>query len=340
MTPDLNAIWFALVGLLLTGYAVLDGFDLGAGVLYLFSKTEEERAILRNSIGPLWGGNEVWLVAGGGAFFAAFPRAYATVFSGFYLAFILFLFALIFRAVSLEFRSKQPMAWWKRLWDAGFAASSVLAAFLLGVVGGNLVWGIPLAGDGEYAGTLLGAIHPFSILSGLATVAIFTVHGGNYLMMRTDGAVREGLRKRTEKNFWIFLFCYAVLAAGAAFFVPHMRGVFKKYPILGLILLSNAVAVAAVYLESKRGRDLNAFLSSCAVISTLAMILAAGTFPHLVFSLPRPEWSLTVYNASSSPKTLSIMLLIAAIGMPLAAGYTAFVYWVFRGKTRSNREIY
>src|SRR5262245_33340458 len=159
---DLQLIWYVLVGVLLTGYVILDGFDLGVGALHLFVKKDEHRRLFLNSIGPVWDGNEVWLVTGGGALFAAFPEAYATVFSGFYLAFMLLLCSLIFRAVAIEFRSKEPWAWWRKMWDVAFSLGSILSSFLIGVAMGNLVVGIPLGPDHEYVGTFVALLNPYS----------------------------------------------------------------------------------------------------------------------------------------------------------------------------------
>ena len=164
---DLNTVWFILIGVLFTGYAMLDGFDLGVGALHLFTKKDEERRIMINAIGPVWDGNEVWLVTGGGALFAAFPNVYATVFSGFYMAFVLLLVALIFRAVAIEFRSKQPMRWWRRMWDVGFSAGSIVSSLFIGIAMGNIAWGVPLDGHGEYAGTFLDLLHPYPLLLGI-----------------------------------------------------------------------------------------------------------------------------------------------------------------------------
>ncbi len=177
MTFDLNTIWFILVGILFTGYAMLDGFDLGIGALHLFTQDDSERRVMLNAIGPVWDGNEVWLVTGGGALFAAFPNVYATVFSGFYLALILLLASLIFRAVAIEFRSKQPMRWWRQMWDVGFSAGSLLSALLLGVALGNIAWGVPIDDRGEFAGTFLGLLKPYPVLVGVTTVALFMMHG-------------------------------------------------------------------------------------------------------------------------------------------------------------------
>ena len=177
MPIDLNHVWYLLVGALLAGYAALDGFDLGVGSLYLLAKKDEHRRIFLNSIGPVWDGNEVWLVTGGGALFAAFPNVYATVFSGFYLAFVLLLAALIFRAVAIEFRSKQPMRWWRQMWDIGFSGGSILSSLLIGVAMGNIAWGVPIDANGEYAGTFLGLLGPYPLLlgafAGLANVVPF-----------------------------------------------------------------------------------------------------------------------------------------------------------------------
>jgi cytochrome d ubiquinol oxidase subunit II len=186
MTSDLNSIWFILIGVLFTGYAILDGFDLGIGALHLFTKNDEERRIMLNSIGPVWDGNEVWLVTGGGALFAAFPNVYATAFSGFYLALMLLLAALIFRAVAIEFRSKRPERWWRQTWDIGFSAGSILSALLIGVALGNIAWGVPIGADGEFAGTFLGLLKPYPILIGVTTVALFMMHGAIYGVMKTE----------------------------------------------------------------------------------------------------------------------------------------------------------
>jgi cytochrome d ubiquinol oxidase subunit II len=189
--PDLNVIWYVLVGVLFTGYAMLDGFDLGVGVLQLFVRKDEHRRLFLNSIGPVWDGNEVWLVTGGGALFAAFPEAYATVFSGFYLPFMLLLCSLIFRAVAIEFRSKEEWTWWRQFWDVAFSAGSLLASLLIGVAMGNIVRGIPLDGDHEFAGSFLGLLNPYALLMGVTTVLLFAMHGAIYLAMN---------RRRAEPN--------------------------------------------------------------------------------------------------------------------------------------------
>jgi cytochrome d ubiquinol oxidase subunit II len=187
---DLHFIWFILVGVLFTGYILLDGFDLGVGALHLLTRKDEHRRLMLNAIGPVWDGNEVWLVTGGGALFAAFPEVYATVFSAFYIPFMLLLAALIFRGVAIEFRSKRPEAWWRRLWDISFAGGSVLSSFLLGVTLGNFAWGIPLDARHEFAGTLASLLNPYALLMGVTTVALFMMHGAIYVVMKTEGELQ------------------------------------------------------------------------------------------------------------------------------------------------------
>ncbi|MFM1883971.1 MAG: cytochrome d ubiquinol oxidase subunit, partial [Bacteroidota bacterium] len=184
---DYPTWWFLIVGGLFAGYAILDGFDLGAGALHLFLKKEKSRRIALNAIGPVWDGNEVWLVIGGGALFAGFPEAYATLFSAFYLPFMLFLVALIFRAISIEFRSKEPMEWWRKSWDRAYAISSINMALLLGVVVGNAVLGIPMDDQGNFQGSVLDLLHPYALLVSLLTLAAFALQGGLYLSMKTEG---------------------------------------------------------------------------------------------------------------------------------------------------------
>jgi len=192
---DLNTTWFILLGILFFGYALLDGFDLGVGMLHLFTNTDEHRRLMLNSIGPVWDGNEVWLVTGGGALFAAFPPVYATLFSGFYLPLMLLLTALIFRAVAIEFRSKRPDAWWRRSWDAAFLAGSLLAALLLGITVGNLARGIPLDSSHEFSGSLFDLLSPYSAMVGVTTVALFMMHGSIYVVMKTEGPLHDQARK-------------------------------------------------------------------------------------------------------------------------------------------------
>ncbi len=337
---DLNTIWFVLVGVLFFGYAMLDGFDFGVGMLHLFARSDTHRRIILNSIGPVWDGNEVWLVTGGGAIFAAFPNVYATLFSAFYLPFMALLTALIFRAVSIEFRSKQENPAWRRAWDIAFAAGSVLASLLLGVLVGNLAQGIPLNARHEYLGGLAGLLHPYALLVGVTTVALFLMHGSIYLVMKTEGDLHDLARNWVRNTMIFFIICYAMTTMATLLYVPRMAAPFHDHPALGLVALANMLAIANVPREIYLKRDFNAFLSSCAAILCLMALLAIGLFPDMIASTPRPENSLDIHSGASSPATLKTMLIIAVIGMPLVLAYTASIYWIFRGKVQLEPHSY
>jgi cytochrome d ubiquinol oxidase subunit II len=337
---DLNSIWFVLIGVLFTGYAMLDGFDLGIGALHLFTKRDEERRILLNAIGPVWDGNEVWLVTGGGALFAAFPNVYATVFSGFYFAFVLLLVALIFRAVAIEFRSKQPMRWWRRMWDVGFSAGSVLSSVLIGVAMGNIAWGIPLDGRGEFTGTFWALLGPYPLLLGVTTVALFMMHGAIYALIKTEGELRDRMKGWINNTIVFFIICYAVTTMATLLYVPHMAARVRANPWLFSIAVLNMLAIANIPREIHRGRDHRAFISSCVAMIALMGLFGLEMYPNLVLSNPVPANSLNIHNAASSQKTLGIMLTIALIGVPVVLAYTVSIYWIFRGKVKLDRMSY
>ena len=337
---DLNLTWFILIGILLSGYAVLDGFDLGVGALHLLTKTDEERRIMINAIGPVWDGNEVWLVTGGGAMFAAFPDVYATVFSGFYSALILLLSVLIFRAVAIEFRSKRESKRWRQSWDVAFSLSSFLIPLLLGVALGNIALGVPLGADKEFAGTFFGLLNPYSIIVGITTVAIFMMHGAIYIVMKTEGELHDKIRGWVNNTIIFFVICYVTTTMATLIYLPHMTDSFKDHPEFFILALLNMLAIANIPREIHHKKDFNAFLSSCASIFALLALFAIGIFPNMVLSNPNPEYSLTVYNAASSEKTLTIMLIIAAIGVPFVLAYTVSIYWIFRGKVKLDSTSY
>ncbi len=340
MHLDLNTVWFILVGVLFTGYAVLDGFDLGIGALHLFTRDDAERRVMLNAIGPVWDGNEVWLVTAGGALFAAFPNVYATAFSGFYLALMLLLAALIFRAVAIEFRSKQPMRWWRQMWDIGFAGGSVLSALLLGTALGNVAWGVPIDARGEFAGTFPGLLKPYPLLVGVTTLALFMMHGAIYGVLKTEGALHDKLRVWAVRSIIFFVICAVTLTMATLLYVPHLSHRVREHPWLFSVALVNMLAIANIPREFHHGHDGRAFLSSCAAMITLMALFALNSFPDLIYSWPNPENSLTIYNAASSPKTLAIMLVIAGIGMPAVLAYTVSIYWIFRGKVKLDRLSY
>ncbi len=337
---DLHVVWFVLVGILFTGYILLDGFDLGVGALHLLTRKDEHRRLMINAIGPVWDGNEVWLVTGGGALFAAFPEVYATVFSGFYTPFMLLLAALIFRAVAIEFRSKRPGLLWRRAWDVSFFAGSLLSSFLLGVTLGNFAWGVPLGPDHEFAGTLLGLLNPYALLMGVTTVALFMMHGSIYVVMKTEGELHEQARGWVNNCIIFFIMCYAMVTVATLLYVPHMADALRRHPGLFAVALLNMLAIANIPREIHLGHDGRAFLSSCMAMITLMALYGLNRFPYLVYSLPEPAHSLTAFNAASSPKTLGIMLTIALVGVPIVLAYTISIYWIFRGKVKLDRMSY
>ncbi|HEY9172082.1 MAG TPA: cytochrome d ubiquinol oxidase subunit II [Verrucomicrobiae bacterium] len=337
---DLQTTWFILIGVLFTGYAMLDGFDLGVGALHLFTKDDLERRTMLNAIGPVWDGNEVWLVTGGGALFAAFPNVYATVFSGFYLAFVLLLVALIFRAVAIEFRSKQPMRWWRQMWDVGFAGGSILSSLLIGVAMGNIAWGVPIDAQGEFAGSFLGLLHPYALLLGVTTVALFMMHGAIYALMKTEGALHDKLRGWINNCIIFFIICYAMTTMATLLYVPHMAARMRAHPWLFSVAVLNMLAIANIPREIHLGRDARAFVSSCVAMAALMALFGLEMYPNLVLSNPDVANSLTIHNAASSEKTLAIMLTIALIGVPIVLAYTVSIYWIFRGKVKLDKMSY
>ncbi len=337
---NLNLIWYLLIGILLTGYAILDGFDFGVGMLHLFIKNDNGRRVFLNAIGPVWDGNEVWLVTAGGALFAAFPEVYASAFSGFYLPFMLLLFALIFRAVSIEFRSKRPELNWRRSWDYSFALGSFLASLLIGVTLGNIVWGIPLDSAHNYTGSVFDLLHPYPLLIGITTVALFLMHGAIYLVLKTEGDVQGEVRKWVNNTIIFFIICYATATMATLLYVPRMTVAIQEHPFLFAVAVINMLAIANIPREIHHGREFRAFLSSSAAIVALMALFGIGMFPVMLFSTAVEGSSLTILNAASSSQTLSIMLIIALIGMPLVIAYTVSIYWIFRGKVKIDKMSY
>jgi cytochrome d ubiquinol oxidase subunit II len=337
----LCVIWFLLEGVLLMGYALLDGFDLGVGILHPFvPRTDTEKRISMNSIGPLWDGNEVWLVTFGGALFAAFPEAYASVFSGFYIAFMLLLLALIFRAVSLEFRSKMESPRWRTFWDWSFFGSSALAALLFGVAVGNAMIGVALEPDGTFISTLFDQLEPYPILVGLMTVALFAMHGGLFLYLKTEGDFQARLRDWMWRSWGMFLVLFMLTTVATVALIPRATANFEQYPWAGIIVLAGFLAVANIPRCLYWGKPGQAFASSCVVIASLVGLFGLTLFPNLVTASNDVANSITIYTAASSEKTLWIMLIIAMLGMPFVLAYSAIIYWVFRGKVKLTEHSY
>ena len=329
---DLNVVWFALLGALLAGYAILDGFDLGVGILQPLARDDRERRLFVNAIGPLWDGNEVWLVTFGGALFAMFPEAYATVFSGFYTAFMLLLFALILRAVSLEFRGKLASARWRGVWDAAFCASSLAAPILFGVAVGNAILGLPLDERGVYLGGFIDLLAPYPILVGCLAASLFAMHGAIFLYLKTEGAVQERLGRWMWHTWGLFFVLYLLTTMWTLAAVPTALRNFEHFPWATAVVVLNVLAIANVPRAFFHRRYGEAFLSTTLTIACMVFLFGMAMFPNMVVASNDPALSLTIYDAASSAKTLKIGLIIAGIGMPFVLAYTGVIYWTFRGK--------
>ena len=328
----LQTIWYFIIGILLAGYAILDGFDLGIGALFhVLAKSDEDRKRLFDSIWPFWDGNEVWLITGGAALFAAFPLAYATVFSGFYLALMLVLFALIFRAVSIEFwhhdEGRRP------LWSAAFTIGSLLPSLLYGVALGNVILGVPLDANFEFTGSFFTLLRPYPLALGILGLAAILLHGASYAALKTDGEL--GLRARKAvKGLWaVFIVALSLSFAATVIYLPKTLTSPYIWVSAALVL----VAWALLRWFSASGRDGAAFIMSSASFAGLWGLAGATHFPNLVKSGTEAAANITIANASSSELTLRVMLIIALIGMPLVATYSIFVYKVFKGKIETGR---
>ncbi|MFY7890580.1 MAG: cytochrome d ubiquinol oxidase subunit II [Spirosomataceae bacterium] len=340
LTLSLSTWWFLVVGAVFSGYAILDGFDLGAGALHLFFKKEESRRIALNAIGPVWDGNEVWLVIGGGALFAGFPVVYATVFSAFYELFMVFLVMLIFRAISIEFRSKEPMLWWRRMWDISYCMSSSLIALSLGLVLGNIIQGLPIDANYEYKGTLLDFFNPYAILISVTTLALFMMHGAIYLVMKTENRLYAKLTILVKNTTIFFVLMFALTTLVTLLFVPHMVSRYKETPYMFAVPIIAMLGVANITRSITRRRYRSAFMSSAGVTAILMLLVAVGLYPNIVLSTIDPSMNITVFNGSASDKSLGIILGFAIVGVPLVAAYTSFVFWTFRGKVKLDETSY
>jgi len=338
----LHILWFTLLGVLLAGYAILDGFDLGVGILHLCVRKDGERRLFMNSIGPLWDGNEVWLVVFGGAMFAAFPRAYAAAFSGFYTPFMIILAALIFRGVSMEFRGKFEAPAWRAFWDIAFCAASALATFSFGVLVANCILGLPLGADGDFvrAVTLADLLRPYPVLVGLFAVATFAMHGSIYLYLKTEGELQQRLHRWMWRTFGLFLALYVLVTIFTLTTIPRSTAKYQEYPWAWIVVVLNVLAIANIPRAIHQGRPFDAFISSSATIAAFTFLFGLTLAPNLIVSTVDPAYSLTVARAASSQKTLVIMTIVACLGMPFVLSYTIVIYWVFRGKVRLDRFSY
>ncbi|MGW1523890.1 cytochrome d ubiquinol oxidase subunit II [Streptomyces sp. NPDC002159] len=320
---QLHDVWFVLIAVLWIGYFFLEGFDFGVGILTkLLARNRPERRVLINTIGPVWDGNEVWLLTAGGATFAAFPEWYATLFSGFYLPLLVILVCLIVRGVAFEYRAKRPEERWQRNWETAIFWTSLIPAFLWGVAFANIVRGVKIDRNLEYVGGVGDLLNPFALLGGLVTLTLFTFHGTVFTALKTVGDIRERARRLAR---WVGL----LTAALALLFL--VRAQIDQGDGKSLIALIVAVAALVVALVANQaGREGWAFaLSGVSVVAAVAMLFLT-LFPNVMPSTLDADWSLTVSNASSSPYTLKIMTWCAGIATPLVLLYQGWTYWVFR----------
>jgi cytochrome d ubiquinol oxidase subunit II len=337
---DYNTWWFLVFGAVITGYAILDGFDLGAGALHLFLKKENSRRIALNAIGPVWDGNEVWLVIGGGALFAGFPVAYAAIFSAFYLPVIVFLIGLIWRAVAIEFRSKEPGKIWRLTWDIVYSFACVVVTLSLGLMLGNVALGLPLNANKEFEGNWLSFINIFSVLVAITTLALFSMHGAIYLAMKTENRLYTKLTI-LAKNFTVFfLVAFAITSLYTLLYIPHLSNTIKSNPAYFIFPVIMFLAIANIPRQLKKGNYRFAFISSSVTIAMLLITVAVEVFPYLLFAINNPAHSITIHNAASSVKTMKTLLIIALIGTPLVGIYTGFVFWTFKGKVKLDEMSY
>ncbi len=331
---DLNTLWFILIAVLWIGFFFLEGFDFGVGMLLPFiGKKDEERRAVINTIGPHWDGNEVWLIAAGGATFAAFPQWYATLFSGFYLAFFLLLLGLIVRGVAFEFRSKDYNPKWRAFWDWAIFGGSLVPALLLGVAFANLAKGLPIDGNMMFTGNLFTLLNPYGLLGGLTSLSVFLLHGAIFLALKADGEIKSRAGAWAKK-LWLPALILAVLLATATFFYTDLLPYRGATFVVFLVLALTGLLLAGWFVS--RQRSGRAFvMTALTIVLTMAAFFVA-TFPRVMISTTDPAFSLDIWNAASSPYTLRVMSIVAAIFVPIVLIYQGYTYWVFRKRVTTD----
>ena len=333
---DLNTIWFILIAVLYIGFFVLEGFDLGVGILLPFiAKNDTDRRVVINTIGPHWDGNEVWLLTAGGATFAAFPMWYATLFSGFYLPLFLLLAALILRGVAFEFRSKDQNPKWRTFWDWSIFTGSLLTTLLLGVAFANLVRGVPIDADMNYVGGFFNLLNPYALLGGIATIAIFLLHGAIFLSMKAAGAVEEKARF-AARRLWLPVVAIMLALLIATYLATDIMNQLGIDP--GLVPLIGMIAILLVGYFLRKNLNGWAFAMTSVGIAFAIVTMFQIMYPRVMISNLNPAWSLTIYNASSTSYTLTVMTIVAIIFVPIVLIYQGWSYWVFRKRVEGKPE--
>ncbi|WP_339627717.1 cytochrome d ubiquinol oxidase subunit II [uncultured Maribacter sp.] len=338
---DYPTLWYLVVGLLFSGYAVLEGFDYGAGSWHLFFKKDLSRRIAINAIGPLWDANQVWLIIGGGALFAGFPVMYATMLSAMYIPFMLFLLLLVLRSSAIKFRSAEKMLWWRKTWDIVYFVSNVLIAFLLGVVLGNILQGFELGENFSYKGGIFFAfLSPYAIMTGFTTLSLFMTQGAIFLLLKTEGRLHARLTFLLKKGMIFFITSFAITSLYTLIFIHGVTDKFKEQPLFFVLPILAFLAVANVPRLVSKKRYFQALLFSSMTMAFLLMLVAFQLYPVLLPSTIDPTYSVTIYNAASSQKSLGIMLTMVVVGAPLLAGYLIFLYKTFNGKVQLDDTSY
>ena len=334
---DLQTIWFLLITLLFTGFFILEGFDYGVGILLPFlGKNDKERRMIINTIGPFWDGNEVWIITAGGAIFAAFPEWYATLFSGFYLALALILFALIVRGVGFEFRSKEVKPIWRKTWDWLIFAGSLIPALLWGVALANLLRGLPIDQNFTFVGSFWDLLNPYALINGLAFLTLFIFHGAIFLSLKVEGALMDRAIA-TAKRLWIPTLVLVLAAGGIGLFTTDM--VDRLGILSGIFPLVAGLGVLAAGWYLRKHRYGSAFIGTVIGIVLSTFTIFRGLYPRVMVSSLDPEWSLTITNASSSPYTLKVMSIVALIFVPIVLLYQGWSYWTFRERIREDTSL-
>jgi cytochrome d ubiquinol oxidase subunit II len=336
----LETIWFILWGILWAIYFTLDGFDLGLGaIMPLLAKNETGKRFIYNAQYPYWDGNEVWLITAGGVTFAAFPTMYAIMFSSFYSALMLILFALIFRAVSFEFRSKIDNPAWRILWDITMVVGSFLPALLLGVAFANIFRGIPIDGEGIYHGNILTLLNPYGLAGGILFLVLFCLHGSLWLTIKTEGEVHQRATVLAKK-LWLVLLIVAVLFLVMTGFATQLYQNYLKNPILFIILIFTIANLLLIRVFIKKQAGWKAWSASSGTIMGVTLFGVVGLYPNLLPSSINPSYSLTIFNSASSPLTLKIMLGVALFFVPIVLIYQAWVYNFFKDKIKEKDLMY
>jgi cytochrome d ubiquinol oxidase subunit II len=342
----LESLWFALAAVMVAIYVVMDGFDFGAGALHLWvAKNDAERRTVLAAIGPFWDGNEVWLLAGGGVLFLAFPKVLASGLSGFYLAIMLVLWVLILRGIAIEFRSHVKDGLWRAFWDAGFALASTLAPVLLGAALGNLIRGVPLRADGWFALSFfesfspvgeLGILDWYTVLAGLLALVALLHHGALFLAWKTEGEVHARSLRAAGRLFWPVVILWIVATAATASLVPELFEALAARPLAWLATLCFIAGLTTSLVARRAGKELLAFLGSSAFLLGVLGATAAAVYPTMIRSIHDPALSLTAHNAAAGPESLRTGLLWWPFGFVLAVGYFVVLFRLHRGKARPS----